>query len=100
VINGAIFSTLVGGRYAPAGSPILGDKGLTIFCDQKRNRLVNFFGRMWRVLPYGAVANGPKLKSRNAVNYIGAFEKKDDWPPKGARGVNGAGRTVHCGHIH
>ena len=38
------------------------------------NRLVNFFRRAFGV-PYWSLSQWAKLKVKNAVNYIGAFEQ-------------------------
>ena len=58
------------------------------------NRLVNFFRRMFGV-PYWSLSQWAKLKVKNAVNYIGAFETALAAEAR-RHGADG----VICGHIH
>ena len=58
------------------------------------NRLVNFFRKMFGV-PYWSLSQWAKLKVKNAVNYIGAFEKT----LAGEARRHGADGVI-CGHIH
>src|SRR5260221_710273 len=58
------------------------------------NRLVTFFRRMFGV-PYWSLSQWAKLKVKNAVNYIGAFEKTLAGEAR-RHGPDG----VICGHIH
>ena len=58
------------------------------------NRLVNFFRRLFGV-PYWSLSQWAKLKVKNAVNYIGAFEKA----LAGEARRHGADGVI-CGHIH
>src|SRR6202790_5412162 len=58
------------------------------------NRLVNFF-RRWFGVPYWSLSQWAKLKVKNAVNYIGAFEQTLAAEAR-RHGADG----VICGHIH
>jgi len=70
----------------------LGDKAYDFAIQM--NRLVNSFRRMLGV-PYWSLSQWAKLKVKNAVNYIGAFENAlvAEARRHGAEGVI-------CGHIH
>src|SRR5436190_1946822 len=70
----------------------LGDKAYDFAIQM--NRLVNFFRRMFGV-PYWSLSQWAKLKVKNAVNYIGAFEKT----LAGEARRHGADGVI-CGHIH
>jgi len=69
VIHGDIFDLVVQNARWLAH---LGDKAYDFAIQM--NRLVNFFRRMFGV-PYWSLSQWAKLKVKNAVNYIGAFEK-------------------------
>src|SRR6202012_2345112 len=58
------------------------------------NRLVNFFRKMFGV-PYWSLSQWLKLKVKNAVNYIGAFEQT-----LAIEASRHATAGVICGHIH
>ena len=58
------------------------------------NRLVNAF-RRWFGFPYWSLSKWAKLKVKNAVNYIGAFEQT----LAGEARRHGADGVI-CGHIH
>jgi UDP-2,3-diacylglucosamine pyrophosphatase LpxH len=89
VIHGDIFDLVVQNARWLAH---LGDKAYTFAIQM--NRLVNAF-RRWFGFPYWSLSNWAKLKVKNAVNYIGAFEKTLAGE---ARRHNADG--VICGHIH
>jgi UDP-2,3-diacylglucosamine pyrophosphatase LpxH len=58
------------------------------------NRIVNAF-RRWFGVPYWSLSQWAKLKVKNAVNYIGAFEQTLAGEVR-RHGADG----VICGHIH
>ncbi len=58
------------------------------------NRFVNFFRRAFGV-PYWSLSQWAKLKVKNAVNYIGAFEQT-----LAAEARRHSADGVICGHIH
>jgi len=70
----------------------LGDKAYDFAIQM--NRLVNFFRRAFGV-PYWSLSQWAKLKVKNAVNYIGAFEQTLAAEAR-RHGADG----VICGHIH
>src|SRR5258708_9512 len=69
-----------------------GDKA--IYFAIEMNRLVNLF-RRWFGVPYWSLSQWAKLKVKNAVNYIGAFEQTLAAEAR-RHGADG----VICGHIH
>lgn len=71
---------------------LLGDKAYTFAIQM--NRLVNAFRRQFG-FPYWSLSRWAKLKVKNAVNYIGAFEQTLAGEAR-RHGANG----VICGHIH
>src|SRR6266404_714968 len=89
VIHGDIFDLVVQNARWLAH---LGDKAYDFAIQM--NRLVNFFRRMFGV-PYWSLSQWAKLKVKNAVNYIGAFEKTLAAEAR-RHGADG----VICGHIH
>src|SRR5258705_2239762 len=89
VIHGDIFDLVVQNARWLAH---LGDKAYDFAIQM--NRLVNFFRRMFRV-PSWSLWQWAKLKVKNAVNYIGAFEKT----LAGEARRHGADGVI-CGHIH
>ena len=89
VIHGDIFDLVVQNARWLAH---LGDKAYDFAIQM--NRLVNFFRRMFGV-PYWSLSQWAKLKVKNAVNYIGAFEKT----LAGEARRHGADGVI-CGHIH
>ena len=60
------------GAATRAGSPMLGDKAYDLAI--RLNRIVNAL-RRWLGVPYWSLSQWAKLKVKNAVNYIGAFEQ-------------------------
>src|SRR5450432_388943 len=60
----------------------------------RMNRIVNVF-RRWFGVPYWSLSQWAKLKVKNAVNYIGAFEQTLAAEAR-RHGADG----VICGHIH
>ena len=60
----------------------------------RMNRIVNMF-RRWFGVPYWSLSQWAKLKVKNAVNYIGAFEQTLAAEAR-RHGADG----VICGHIH
>ncbi|HZC94622.1 MAG TPA: UDP-2,3-diacylglucosamine diphosphatase [Bradyrhizobium sp.] len=89
IIHGDIFDLVVQNARWLAH---LGDKAYDFAIQM--NRLVNFFRRMFGV-PYWSLSQWAKLKVKNAVNYIGAFEKT----LAGEARRHGADGVI-CGHIH
>src|SRR6188508_2723081 len=89
VIHGDIFDLVVQNARWLAH---LGDKAYDFAI--RMNRLVNFFRRMFGV-PYWSLSQWAKLKVKNAVNYIGAFEQT----LAGEARRHGADGVI-CGHIH
>ena len=89
MIHGDIFDLVVQNARWLAH---LGDKAYDFAIQM--NRLVNFFRRMFGV-PYWSLSQWAKLKVKNAVNYIGAFEKT----LAGEARRHGADGVI-CGHIH
>ena len=89
VIHGDIFDLVVQNARWLAH---LGDKAYDFAIQM--NRLVNFFRRMFGV-PYWSLSQWAKLKVKNAVNYIGAFEQT----LAGEARRHGADGVI-CGHIH
>ena len=89
VIHGDIFDLVVQNARWLAH---LGDKAYDFAIQM--NRLVNFFRRMFGV-PYWSLSQWAKLKVKNAVNYIGAFEQTLAAEAR-RHGADG----VICGHIH
>ncbi len=89
VIHGDVFDLVVQNARWLAH---LGDKAYDFAIQM--NRFVNFFRRMFGV-PYWSLSQWAKQKVKNAVNYIGAFEKTlaGEARRHGAEGVI-------CGHIH
>ena len=70
----------------------LGDKAYALAI--RVNRIVNAFRRLFGV-PYWSLSQWAKWKVKNAVNYIGAFERTLAGEAK-RHGADG----VICGHIH
>src|SRR5712664_1934377 len=70
----------------------LGDKAYDFAIQM--NRVVNTF-RRWFGVPYWSLSQWAKLKVKNAVNYIGAFEQTLAAEAR-RHGADG----VICGHIH
>jgi UDP-2,3-diacylglucosamine pyrophosphatase LpxH len=60
----------------------------------RMNRIVNMF-RRWFGVPYWSLSQWAKLKVKNAVNYIGAFEQT-----LAAEARRHGTEGVICGHIH
>jgi UDP-2,3-diacylglucosamine pyrophosphatase LpxH len=89
VIHGDIFDLVVQNARWLAH---LGDKAYDFAIQM--NRLVNFFRRVFGV-PYWSLSQWAKQKVKNAVNYIGAFEKTLAAEAR-RHGADG----VICGHIH
>ena len=89
VIHGDIFDLVVQNARWLAH---LGDKAYDFAIQM--NRLVNFFRRAFGV-PYWSLSQWAKLKVKNAVNYIGAFEQTLAAEAR-RHGADG----VICGHIH
>jgi UDP-2,3-diacylglucosamine pyrophosphatase LpxH len=89
VIHGDIFDLVVQNARWLAH---LGDKAYDFAIQM--NRLVNFFRRMLGVR-YWSLSQWAKLKVKNAVNYIGAFETALAAEAR-RHGADG----VICGHIH
>ena len=89
VIHGDIFDLVVQNARWLAH---LGDKAYDFAI--RMNRLVNFFRRAFGV-PYWSLSQWAKLKVKNAVNYIGAFEQTLAAEAR-RHGADG----VICGHIH
>ena len=89
VIHGDIFDLVVQNARWLAH---LGDKAYDFAIQM--NRLVNFFRRLFGV-PYWSLSQWAKLKVKNAVNYIGAFEQT----LAGEARRHGADGVI-CGHIH
>ena len=89
VIHGDIFDLVVQNARWLAH---LGDKAYDFAIQM--NRLVNFFRRAFGV-PYWSLSQWAKQKVKNAVNYIGAFEKTLAAEAR-RHGADG----VICGHIH
>src|SRR3954463_9192794 len=89
VIHGDIFDLVVQNARWLAH---LGDKAYDFAIQM--NRLVNFFRRLFGVR-YWSLSQWAKLKVKNAVNYIGAFEKT----LAGEARRHGADGVI-CGHIH
>jgi len=89
VIHGDIFDLVVQNARWLAH---LGDKAYDFAIQM--NRLVNFFRRAFGV-PYWSLSQWAKLKVKNAVNYIGAFETTLAAEAR-RHGADG----VICGHIH
>src|SRR5712671_6970637 len=89
VIHGDIFDLVVQNARWLAH---LGDKAYDFAIQM--NRLVNFF-RRWFGVPYWSLSQWAKLKVKNAVNYIGAFEQTLAAEAR-RHGADG----VICGHIH
>ncbi len=89
VIHGDIFDLVVQNARWLAH---LGDKAYDFAIQM--NRLVNTFRKLFGV-PYWSLSQWAKLKVKNAVNYIGAFEQTlaNEARRHGADGVI-------CGHIH
>jgi len=89
VIHGDIFDLVVQNARWLAH---LGDKAYDFAIQM--NRLVNAFRKLFGV-PYWSLSQWAKLKVKNAVNYIGAFEQTlaNEARRNGADGVI-------CGHIH
>jgi UDP-2,3-diacylglucosamine pyrophosphatase LpxH len=89
VVHGDIFDLVVTQARWLA---LLGDKAYEIALTANR-----FFNVMRRVFgaPYWSLSKWAKLKVKNAVNYIGAFEKALATEAR-HHGVDG----VICGHIH
>ena len=89
VIHGDIFDLVVQNARWLAH---LGDKAYDFAIQM--NRLVNMFRKLFGV-PYWSLSQWAKLKVKNAVNYIGAFEQTlaNEARRHGADGVI-------CGHIH
>jgi len=89
VIHGDIFDLVVQNARWLAH---LGDKAYDFAIQM--NRLVNAFRKLFGV-PYWSLSQWAKLKVKNAVNYIGAFEQTlaNEARRHGADGVI-------CGHIH
>jgi UDP-2,3-diacylglucosamine pyrophosphatase LpxH len=89
VIHGDIFDLVVQNARWLAH---LGDKAYDFAIQM--NRFVNML-RRWVGAPYWSLSQWAKLKVKNAVNYIGAFEAA---LASEARRHNAEG--VICGHIH
>jgi UDP-2,3-diacylglucosamine pyrophosphatase LpxH len=89
VIHGDIFDLVVQNARWLAH---LGDKAYDFAIQM--NRLVNFFRRAFGV-PYWSLSQWAKLKVKNAVNYIGAFEQT-----LAAEARRHGAEGVICGHIH
>ena len=89
VIHGDIFDLVVQNARWLAH---LGDKAYDFAIQM--NRFVNFFRALFGV-PYWSLSQWAKLKVKNAVNYIGAFEKTLAAEAR-RHGADG----VICGHIH
>jgi UDP-2,3-diacylglucosamine pyrophosphatase LpxH len=89
VIHGDIFDLVVQNARWLAH---LGDKAYDFAIQM--NRLVNFFRRAFGV-SYWSLSQWAKLKVKNAVNYIGAFETTLAAEAR-RHGADG----VICGHIH
>ena len=89
VIHGDIFDLVVQNARWLA---LLGDKAYDFAI--RMNRLVNAF-RRWFGFPYWSLSKWAKLKVKNAVNYIGAFEQT----LAGEARRHGADGVI-CGHIH
>jgi UDP-2,3-diacylglucosamine pyrophosphatase LpxH len=89
VIHGDIFDLVVQNARWLAH---LGDRAYDFAIQM--NRLVNAFRRLFGV-PYWSLSQWAKLKVKNAVNYIGAFEQT---LANEARRHDADG--VICGHIH
>ena len=89
VIHGDIFDLVVQNARWLAH---LGDKAYDFAI--RMNRLVNFIRRGFGV-PYWSLSQWAKLKVKNAVNYIGAFEQTLAAEAR-RHGADG----VICGHIH
>jgi UDP-2,3-diacylglucosamine pyrophosphatase LpxH len=89
VIHGDIFDLVVQNARWLAH---LGDKAYDFAI--RMNRIVNTF-RRWFGVPYWSLSQWAKLKVKNAVNYIGAFEQT----LAGEARRHGADGVI-CGHIH
>ena len=89
VIHGDIFDLVVQNARWLAH---LGDKAYDFAIQM--NRFVNMF-RRWFGVPYWSLSQWAKLKVKNAVNYIGAFEATLAAEAR-RHGADG----VICGHIH
>jgi UDP-2,3-diacylglucosamine pyrophosphatase LpxH len=89
VIHGDIFDLVVQNARWLAH---LGDKAYDFAIQM--NRFVNMF-RRWFGVPYWSLSQWAKLKVKNAVNYIGAFEQTLAAEAR-RHGADG----VICGHIH
>ena len=89
VIHGDIFDLVVQNARWLAH---LGDKAYDFAIQM--NRLVNSFRKLFGV-PYWSLSQWAKLKVKNAVKFIGAFERELATEAK-KRGADG----VICGHIH
>src|SRR6266851_2483220 len=89
VIHGDIFDLVVQNARWLAH---LGDKAYDFAIQM--NRIVNAF-RRWFGVPYWSLSQWAKLKVKNAVNYIGAFEQTLAAEAR-RHGADG----VICGHIH
>jgi UDP-2,3-diacylglucosamine pyrophosphatase LpxH len=89
VIHGDIFDLVVQNARWLAH---LGDKAYDFAIQM--NRIVNAF-RRWFGVPYWSLSQWAKLKVKNAVNYIGAFEQT----LAGEARRHGADGVI-CGHIH
>src|SRR5712691_1673956 len=89
VIHGDIFDLVVQNARWLAH---LGDKAYDFAIQM--NRFVNAF-RRWFGVPYWSLSQWAKLKVKNAVNYIGAFEQTLAAEAR-RHGADG----VICGHIH
>jgi UDP-2,3-diacylglucosamine pyrophosphatase LpxH len=89
VIHGDIFDLVVQNARWLAH---LGDKAYDFAI--RMNRIVNVL-RRWFGVPYWSLSQWAKLKVKNAVNYIGAFEQT----LAGEARRHGADGVI-CGHIH
>jgi len=89
VIHGDIFDLVVQNARWLAH---LGDKAYDFAIQM--NRFVNMV-RRWFGVPYWSLSQWAKLKVKNAVNYIGAFEKALATEARHHRADG-----VICGHIH
>ena len=89
VIHGDIFDLVVQNARWLAH---LGDKAYDLAIQM--NRFVNML-RRWFGVPYWSLSQWAKLKVKNAVNYIGAFEQTLAAEAR-RHGADG----VICGHIH
>ena len=89
VIHGDIFDLVVQNARWLAH---LGDKAYDLAI--QLNRLVNAC-RRWLGVPYWSLSQWAKLKVKNAVNYIGAFEQT-----LAAEARRCGADGVICGHIH